>query len=352
MAKVLSLFSGSLASRVATRAAENHEDVEVVFLLHLRSPFAEEHEELRQLVKDEWRNRSFRTQSLKREYRSLVQVPHGEAFSLVRSCFGCRYLLLKRAQRYMERIGAEYVVTGDRVGQNELTAEDLGRIERQAGMDGRVLRPLLHGDPLNGHHGLADWTNLERIHSGRLTGQDLVQLAQGVGLDPRDPVGSHRRCKLRVPGFGERVANLFGEVGFTLNALRLLDFTLYYKISPDTKLVIATDEQSKRELQNLFLPQDLRIYPPTPHGPMTLVRTTWEEKAESERETIIDLAARITATYIPSNTESPVSIYYRFENEDERRLLNVAPFASIEAIGALECVEVGPVVAEAESLVG
>ena len=85
----------------------------------------------------------------------------------------------------------------------------------------------------------------------------------------------------------DRIINLFDEQGFTLNALRLLDFMLYYKLPPDTKVVLASTEEEKRELQNLYLPQDLRVYPSTPYGPMTLVRADWAAKSPVEQQEII-----------------------------------------------------------------
>ena len=157
--------------------------------------------------------------------------------------------------------------------------------------------------------------------------------------------------EMAASSFGERVASLFGEAGFTLNALRLLDFPLYYKVHPDVKIVLARDEREKRDLQNLFLPQDLRVYPATPHGPMTLVRTSWNEKGREEQQTIVGLAARITATFADPKRTEAVPIYYRLENEDETLLLNASPFESPAEIAHLECVEMIPL-AEQEVLLG
>ena len=127
-----------------------------------------------------------------------------------------------------------------------------------------------------------------------------------------------------------------------MNELRLLDFPLFYEVRPDTKIVVAILEHEKRELQNLFLPQDLRVYPAAPHGPMTLARTAWDEKSGQEREDVIRLAARVTATHQICGAEAPVPIYYRFENENERQLINVLPFASSSEIAVQDGVEVVP----------
>lgn len=343
MAKVLSLFSGSLASRVATRIVEQHPDVDCVYLLYFRSPFSREFEDLRQMVRTEWPHAIFRTQSIKKEYRRLVEITGEGEFSLSLSCCNCRSLLFAKAVRYMERVGAEYIVSGEVPGENLRTEKQLRGIAEALGVEDRILRPLCVDSSRRRVRGLEKWLDRERNgkrpRGGRVV---LSKLAENVGLDAADPMAACHRCKLMTPGFGDRVASLFGEVGFTLNALRLLDFPLYYKVYPDVKIVLARDEQEKRDLQNLFLPQDLRVYPATPHGPMTLVRTDWAGRGRKQQQEVVDLAARITATFATPKPTETVPIYYRLESEDETLLVNASPFEGPDEIASLECVEMIP----------
>jgi len=340
VAKVLSLFSGSLASRVATRIVEQHPDVECVYLLHFRSPFSREFEDLRQLVRTEWPHAIYRTQSIKKEYRRLVQITDDGEFSLALSCHDCLSLLLAKAVRYMERIEADYLVSGEVPGQSSRVTERLERAARDLGIEDRILRPLCAG--ASRKRGLEKWVGRDgNGTASRGASAALAKLAERVGLDAADPMAACHRCKLMTPGFGERVASLFGEAGFTLNALRLLDFSLFYKVSSDVKIVLARDEQEKRELQNLFLPQDLRVYPATPHGPMTLVRADWRRRGAEQQE-VIELAARITATFAGPKRPETVPIYYRLESEDETHLLNVSPFEDEAAIARWKDVEMIP----------
>jgi hypothetical protein len=124
-----------------------------------------------------------------------------------------------------------------------------------------------------------------------------------------------------------------------MNSLELLEFPLYYKRPPDVKIVLGLDDEEKRRLQNFFLPQDLRLYIPTHDGPMTLVRTNWEEKTKPEIESIIELAARITVTHSRVK-KSKVQTNYRFENESETYRINVSPFESEEELKKY-CVRIG-----------
>ena len=343
MARVLSLFSGSLASRVATRLVERHPDVEDVCLLHFRSPLARDSDELRGLVKQEWPGVSLRTQSLKREYRRMIDFGRDGAFRLDRSCVHCRGILLSRAVRYMERTASQYVVTGDVLGRHGVGGQAINEMTASLDLEGRILRPLCADDPTALPDTLEAWNAVPNRRMPRWNpATSLAEWAEALGIEPRDPMSSRHRCKLTSSGFGDRVAHLLHDAGFTLNELRLIDFPLYYELRPDAKIVVAMDEQEKRELQTLFLPQDLRVYTAAPHGPMTLVRTHWEERDEDAREDVIRLASRITATHVNGDGEALIPIYYRFENDNERVLVNVSPFASPAEIAVLEGIQVVP----------
>lgn len=233
----------------------------------------------------------------------------------------------------MERVGAEYVVTGSIPGLHGLTMQESSAIIAAEGLRGRVLHPLMMEQPLRIPSRVESWADTSRHTRAPESVEGLLpRLAGKLGMSIEDPVGARCRCRLMTPGFGERVAALFKEEVVTLNALCLLDFPTYIMAEPDLQIVLAFDENEKRELQNYFLPQDLRLYPATPHGPMTLLRTNWQEKCENEKRRIIEFVARLTATYAHVTDMTTVPIYYRLESEDERQLLNVEPFASIENV--------------------
>jgi len=350
--KVLSLFSGSLASRVATRLVEMHPQVSSVQLLHFWSPFSRECEELRQLVKSEWPRATFRTQSVKKDYQDLIALTNDGEFSLSGSCQSCQSLLFSKAARYMERIGADYLVTGGSTVKHQLGMPDSSMTAAMEDLDGRVLNPLLMDRPLRIPKDPSSWADETRqTRDPDTIGKQLPRLAGRLGLSLSDPVCSECRCKLKTPGFGERVAALFKEEVVTLNALCLLDFPMYIKADANLQIVLAFDENEKRELQNYFLPQDLRLYPGTPHGPMTLLRTNWETKSGAEKKRIIEFVARLTATYACVNDVTTVPVYYRLESEDEQQLLNVVPFASIEELEQRNDLELIPLELPAQGVV-
>jgi hypothetical protein len=318
---------------VATALVARSADIEQVHLLYFRSPFFSEADCVREAARAQWPAFPFRTQSLKKDYRRMANIPGRRHFSLRRSCLSCRALLLSRALRYMERIGADVVITGEVVGRNGLDEDDMLRVLQDAGGTGQILRPLsarLLPPTIAEISGA-----VPRSAMGDLVAEneeELIDLARSLDLPVGNAISCYERCRLTTAGYGARLEDLLREDRFTLNALKLLDFRLHYKLQPDIRVVLATDEEEKRALQNLFLPQDLRVYLPTHQGPMTLVRTEWEAKTTEEIDEIIAFACRVTATHSEASHLPNVVVCHRFEHHDETSQLNVAPFASIDKL--------------------
>lgn len=325
MVKAVSLFSGSLASIVSTSIVRGSSGVEQTDLITFRSPFFENYERVKESAGNLWPDVNFRSQSVKKKCESLSNIPSGGQFRLKASCRGCRRLLLYRGKRFMERVDGDFLVTGEVVGRHGLGPEELADIDREAGVSGLVYRPLsaaLLPDTVPEQEG---WVGFrERFRDG--CENQLATLARSYGINPR-AVGfpAEDRCKLTDERYGRRLEDLLTEPNFTTNVLKLLEFDHYYKVPPDTKIVLGMSEDEKRELQNYFLPSDLRVYLPSHNGPMTLVRTDWQGKSDSRTEELIDLAGRITVYHSEASNLGQVSVNYRFENDSDTYRTDLPP---------------------------
>jgi hypothetical protein len=323
MAKAVALFSGSLASIVATKLVMEERGVEEVRLLHFRSPFFRDYEPIKELAQGLW-NVSFRSQSLKKEFHELSDFDNGP-YQLRLSCFGCRRLMLRKGLRYMRRVGADFLVTGEVLGKRGLGLFELEEVARQAGVEGLVLRPLsakLLPETLSEREGWVERDQMQALQEG--SGNGLHPLAAELGVLVEEDFPAERRCKLTQSYFGQRLEDLLREKDFTMNSLELLEFPLYYKKPPDVKIILGLDDEEKRRLQTFFLPEDLRIYVPVLAGPMALVRANWEMKSPQDIEEIIELAARIAVAHAPVKG-SKIQTNYRFENKSETFRINVSP---------------------------
>nr|BAL58914.1 thiamine biosynthesis protein [Candidatus Acetothermum autotrophicum] len=345
MAKAISLFSGSLASIVATKLILQQPNVTQVLILHLRSPFFREHEAIpsphsetgftHRTVKDiaqEICDMPFRSQNIKKDFRELAKIVHQPSGTngsfLKRTCLNCRQLLLKKALRCLKRVGADFIVTGEVVGERGLGAAEIEKLTELAGAKGLVLRPLsakLLSETIPEQKG---WVDRATLKGFRASDKEKIRaLARALGVEVSD-FPAQRRCKLTVPYFGPRLGDLLKEEKLTMNALELLEFPLYYKRPPDVTIVLGRDDEEKRRLQNFFLPEDLRLYLPGPRGPMALVRANWKEKSPSEIAQIIQMAARVAASHLSEKPFGSVQAHWRFESSPETFRISVKPFQS------------------------
>ncbi len=323
MARAVVLFSGSFASVLATKLVMEEERVEEVKLLHFRSPFFREYEAIKELAQGLW-DVSFRSQSLKKEFRELSSSNDG-TYQPQLSCLGCRKLMLRKGLRYMKRVRGDFLVTGEVLGRRGLGPLELEEAARQAGAEGLVLRPLsakLLPETIPEREG---WVNRGSLHAFREGSADgFHPLSRELRLMLEKDFPAEQRCKLTQPHFGTRLEDLLREKDFTMNALELLEFPFYYKKLPDVKIVLGLDDEEKRRLQTFFLPEDLRIYVPVHEGPMALVRANWGEKSPGDIEEIIELAARIAVSHTRAEG-SKIQTNYRFENKSETFRINVSP---------------------------
>ncbi len=339
MVRAVSLFSGSLASIVATKLVQGMPQVEEVHLLHFRSPFFRDYDRTKELGKQLFQG-SFRSQSVKRDFVELTNIPHNGGYNRRSCCMGCRRLMIRKALRYMKKVGADFLITGELVGARGVGAEDIQELTGEAGAEDRVLRPLsarLLPPTLPEREG---WVDRERLYGLTHDQRDeLKKIAEGLGIRVED-FPAERRCKLLLPYFGRRLEDLLQEQHLTLNGLELLEFPLYYKKPPDVKIVLGCSKEEKRRLQNFFLPEDLRLYVLTGDGPMALVRANWREKSPEQVLEIIELAARITAMHANVDPCRRVPASYRFEHSQETHRIHIVPFASEEELEK-HCIRLG-----------
>jgi len=325
MVRAVALFSGSLASVVAAKLAMEAPHVDDVRLLHFRSPFFKYFSETKQLARSLWMP-DLHSQSVKNHFRELTNIH--DSYQLRDCCMGCRSLMLSKGLRYMRRVNADFLVTGEIVGSRGLGSEDMRWIGEQVGDASRIVRPLSARLLPKTQPQTEGWMGLRQLFS--LTADQpeaLIKLAKKLNVNV-EGYPAERRCRLTTSRFGVRLEDLLQEDSFSMNSLELLEFKHYYKKSPDVKIVLGCDAEEKKQLQNFFLPTDIRLYIPVHNAPMALVRSNWDEKKPSEIKQIVELAGRIAATHSNAQRSHRIPAHYRFESDEETMRIQVAPFDS------------------------
>ncbi len=246
-------------------------------------------------------------------------------------CVDCRIFMMARAREIMEAEGADFVFTGEVLGQRPKSQrrDTLRTIERESGLDGRLLRPLsarLLPPTIPEIEGLVDREKLEAI-SGR-SRQRQMELAKELGVtDWPQPAGGC--CYLTDENFARKLFDVLDareaagvERRIVQEDVVLLSTGRHFRLSPRAKLVVSRSEAENALLEN-HVAGRARVEAKGVLGPVAVVEgvPTWEERL---------LASRIVARYGKGKDLPAVEVEWRegeavetYEVEpekDERRI--------------------------------
>lgn len=233
-------------------------------------------------------------------------------------CVDCRVFMMKKAKEIMEAEGADFVFTGEVLGQRPKSQrrDTLRVVERESGLTGRLLRPLsarLLEPTIPEKEGLLDRSKLGAI-SGR-SRKEQMALARTLGITGwPQPAGGC--CYLTDESFSEKFFDLLearersGE-GRHLDRedVVLLSTGRRIRLSPGVMLIVGRTEVENVLLEK-FVPGRARLEGRNVQGPVALVEgtPTWEER---------QLAARIVARYGKGKDAPMVEVEWRDGEEVE-----------------------------------
>ncbi|MBC7222044.1 hypothetical protein H5T56_03565 [Candidatus Bipolaricaulota bacterium] len=310
------MYSGSLASTVAAKLAQlaGCNDLSFVFF---RSPFFQGEEEIQQEAKR--LGFPLRCITLKRAFLRLPQE-NGVLFP----CGACRRILLARAARLFRGRKFDLLITGEVVGRGGLGVAELLALDEELGLAGRVLRPLsakLLPPTWAEKEGLVDREQLLDL-TAKDDGERLLALAHSFGLSQNH---NGRHCLLRNPIFAKRCQAFAKEGSFTANFVRLLEFPNLVRLGPGRLLVIASTPEEQVRLQELFLPEDVRLYIPLPGSPLGLLRAPWARMGPGERLELVHQAAAHLLAVAGFPPDRPWTVCFRAEEAEETARIHMWP---------------------------
>ena len=190
------------------------------------------------------------------EYLEIVSNPkHGYGKGM-NPCIDCRIFLLRKAKEYLAESGADFVITGEVLGQRPMSQrrDTLRVIERESGLEGLLLRPLSakHFEPtIPEQEGWVDRERLLSIH-GR-SRKEQIQLAEDLDVKNYPcPAGG---CLLTEVSFVSKVKDVFDHSDqLNLRDFRLLKVARHFRVGPRTKVLIGRNEAENELLSHSILP--------------------------------------------------------------------------------------------------
>jgi tRNA-uridine 2-sulfurtransferase len=198
------------------------------------------------------------------DFLDIIRNPRYGHGKNINPCIDCRIYTLKKAKQFMQEIGASFIITGEVVGQRPMSQRKhtIRLIEKQAGCDGIILRPLsakLLPVTRPEEDGIIDRALMLDI-AGR--GRKVqLQMAKDFGLAGFSaPAGG---CLLTDKNFSGRVRDLLAHCeNISPDDLAALRIGRHIRIGPGLKVVVGRDEMENlrlEELQNdgtFFFPGD------------------------------------------------------------------------------------------------
>jgi len=207
-------------------------------------------------------------------------------------CMDCRILMLREAREFMDMIGAEFLITGEVLGQRPMSQrrDAMDIIDRETGFKGRVLRPLcakLMKSTVMEEEGIV---NRDLLHdfSGR-SRKPQMALAKEFGLtDYPAPAGG---CLLTEPNYSFRLKELLDhDADPSLEDLALLRLGRHFRMSESCKIIVGRNKDENEALTALDSGHGISLRVESYASPIVLVRG----KAAEE---IILAAASLCARY-------------------------------------------------------
>ncbi|MEM3041797.1 MAG: hypothetical protein QXG97_07240 [Nitrososphaerota archaeon] len=314
--KALALLSGGLDSTLAVKIITGQAvDVEAVnfvtpFCLGNTTCSIERLEDLGVKV-----HRVF----LGEEFLNLVvNPPHGHG-SQMNPCIDCRILMLKKAKELAEKIGADFLVTGEVLDERPFSQrmQTLMLIEKKAGVEGRVLRPLsarLLPETEPEKRGIVKRESLLAIRGRRRLPQ--IELARKTGIkDYPNPSGG---CLLTDPRFAQRLGeHLRYKKELTFEDVALLRVGRHFRLGTVKVIVGRNREENDRLLATAkgcgipYLEANDYV------GPVTLY-------IGEERKELIEKAAAITLRYSDAPKDAKGKVTYKDENGGTLEIITVS----------------------------
>src|SRR3970040_776981 len=226
------------------------------------------------------------------EYIEMLKNPKHGFGSGMNPCIDCRAMMFKAAKKHMEEIGADFIISGEVLGQRPMSQHGpaLKTIEKESGLEGKIVRPLSAAllpptDPEKS--GLIKRENLGMI-KGR-SRKPQLQMAREYEIE--NPPNAGGGCLLTDPAFAIRAKDLFKHTETpTTNDIDLLKIGRHFRFDEKTKLVVGRNHNENEMIKSLALPGDILFEARDHVGPVSILR------GENNGD-YMDFAAQITLRY-------------------------------------------------------
>jgi len=246
------------------------------------------------------------------EFLNIISdPPHGYG-SQMNPCIDCRILMFKKAKELAERIGADFLVTGEVLDERPFSQKRRAMflIEKEAGLEGKILRPLsakLLPETEAEKRGLIDRSKLLAIRGRRRLPQ--MELAKKLGIEEYpNPSGG---CLLTDPNFAQRLReHLKHEKKLTLEDTMLLKIGRHFRVG-GVKVIVGRNKEENEKLLTIAKNRGILYLEVIDYkGPVTLYLGVNDQL-------LLEKAAALTVRYSDAPKNQPVKVMCKDDEREE-----------------------------------
>ncbi|MFA7209743.1 MAG: tRNA 4-thiouridine(8) synthase ThiI [Parcubacteria group bacterium] len=281
--RALVLFSGGLDSILAVKILEK-QNIEVTALSFVSYFF----DGSKAKISAEKNRIKMRSDNFSDSHCEVVKNPKRGYGSAMNPCIDCHLLMIREAGRIMQEEGFDFVATGEILGQRPMSQnlQALKIIEKEAGLEGRLLRPLsakLLDETLVEKGNLVDREQLLDI-SGRSRKRQF-ELAEEWGVEHYPSPGGG--CVLTEVEFGKKLKKLLTEIKdpSASDYVLLRAGRIFWQ--GDTRIIVGRSSDDNAKLKEIQEKGDILIELKDFMGPMALVRGDITDEIMEEAKKIV-----------------------------------------------------------------
>ena len=289
--KAIALISGGLDSALAARLVAD-QGIEIIGV-KFTSPFCTCNQGGKCYAKtvSQELNIPLKLVSKGKDYLQIIRNPRFGYGSGMNPCIDCRIYMFKKAWKIAKEVGAEFIVTGEVLNQRPMSQhiEALKTIEREAGLEGKILRPLSAKHLPETEPERKEWVKREKLLSIRgRSRKSQLNFARIYGIDSFTCASGG--CLLTQKAYARKLRDLFDhkkEVSW--KDVVLLKHGRHFRYK-NSKIIVGRNEGENKTIFSLKYSDDLVFEVPDHGSPITLLQGEKTEEA-------IKIAAGLTALY-------------------------------------------------------
>ncbi|MDD5163599.1 MAG: 7-cyano-7-deazaguanine synthase [Candidatus ainarchaeum sp.] len=324
--KAIGLLSGGLDSTLAVKLLQD-QGIEVIALT-FTSPFCLCNQKGKCYSAETAKKLGIASKVIPKgeKYLKLLRNPKHGYGSAMNPCIDCRIFILKEAKSFAKKTGAKFLFTGEVLGQRPMSQhfQALKKIEKEAGLEGKLLRPLSAKLLAPTEAEEKKWVDRNKLLclQGR-TRKPQFELAKKFGInDFPCPSGG---CLLTYKEFAAKIRDLFkNKKTVSLKDIAILKIGRHFRIGKN-KIIVGRNKEENAQLLGLKQKNEIAFEVPNTGSPVAILQG-------KKTKSTLQAAAQLTLRYSDCRQEKAEVEYWALPSKKKKIIVKQVSEKEIEKL--------------------